>query len=136
MATDSQILNYLLASVIAEKKHKLPSEILREARQYYDGDSDKDERITRFSLRKELLAAGCDKQRVIDYLAIRKDKKATNTLGAYELLCKEAKLAGLTIPQVVDICSTHGWAGFKAEWLQTNPSLAIAPKKDKDIFQT
>lgn len=136
MATDSQILNYLLASVIAEKRKKLPSEILREARQYYEGADAiiSEERIRRFNLRTQLVKDGCSQDLVRDYLAIRKDKKMTNTEGAYTMLKKEADKAGITVPQAISICTAHNWAGFKAEWLQ-NGNIKV-PKQEKSIFQT
>ena len=74
---------------------------------------------TRFAAREYLSARGVQDQTITDYLAIRKDKKLTPTLKAMEAIEDEARKAGMTFPQAIEMCCVNAWAGFKATWVKT-----------------
>lgn len=65
-----------------------------------------------------LLAEGVDEKVARDWLEVRKVKKLPLTETAFEHLKGEALKAKLTVPQAVRSAVEHGWAGFKASWLE------------------
>ncbi len=52
-----------------------------------------------------------------DFLAIRSAKRLPLTANALADIEREARKAGLTLTMALEACSTHGWAGFKADWI-------------------
>jgi uncharacterized protein YdaU (DUF1376 family) len=54
-----------------------------------------------------------------DFLEVRKGKKAKWTETALKGLQREAVKANMTLEQVMQMCCERGWAGFKAEWVET-----------------
>jgi uncharacterized protein YdaU (DUF1376 family) len=52
-----------------------------------------------------------------DFLAIRTAKRLPLTANALADIEREARKAGLTLTLALEACSTHGWAGFKADWI-------------------
>jgi hypothetical protein len=52
----------------------------------------------------------------LDWLAIRKAKRAPLTVTAFETIQREAIKAGLPLPAAIRVCVEHGWQGFKADW--------------------
>lgn len=65
---------------------------------------------------RTLLDLGVDEQAAIDWLAVRKAKRAPLTATAIAQLQREASKAGITIAQAVLICAKRSWQGFKASW--------------------
>jgi uncharacterized protein YdaU (DUF1376 family) len=65
-----------------------------------------------------------------DFVILRKNKKAPITDTVIKGLLREGQKANLTLEQTLQICCERGWAGFKAEWIQTkvgnDKSLAAA----------
>jgi len=59
---------------------------------------------------------GVDSQVAKDFLANRKAKKSPLTKTAFDGLCREFELAGLTIPEGIRFATENGWAGFKKVW--------------------
>jgi len=58
----------------------------------------------------------------IDYLAIRKAKKAPMTDTALSGIRREADKAGLSLQQAIEECCSRNWQGFKADWLKSSGS--------------
>ncbi|AFU62255.1 primosomal protein [Acinetobacter phage phiAC-1] len=83
------------------------------------GESDKP---TRFMFNKELINLGCDKDLVIEYMAHRKAKKASNSKIAFDGLIREQQKSGLDLNAVMKICIERGWRGFEASWLKNQNS--------------
>lgn len=54
-----------------------------------------------------------------DFQAIRKAKRAPLTATALEGIEREATKAGMNLADVLALCCTRGWQGFKAEWVAT-----------------
>lgn len=52
----------------------------------------------------------------LDWLAIRKAKRAPLTVTAFDTIQREAIKAGLPLPAAIRVCVEHGWQGFKADW--------------------
>jgi uncharacterized protein YdaU (DUF1376 family) len=52
-----------------------------------------------------------------DFQAIRKAKRAPLTATALDGIEREAAKAGMTLADVLALCCTRGWQGFKAEWV-------------------
>lgn len=60
---------------------------------------------------------GVDAQVAKDFLANRKAKKLPLTSTAFDGLCREFELAGVTVPEGIRIATENGWAGFKKAWM-------------------
>jgi len=54
-----------------------------------------------------------------DFLVLRKTKKAPVTEAAVKGIEREARKAGWSLEKALLECCARGWAGFKAEWVQT-----------------
>jgi hypothetical protein len=88
---------------------------------------------TRKSSLSKLIDLGVDEQIAKDWLLIRKTKKLPFTETALKQISKEADLANLTFPQVIEICAINNWGGYKSSWPIPEGSQ---PKKpfDMDTF--
>lgn len=65
-----------------------------------------------------------------DFLSLRKAKKAPLTSTALEGIAREAAKAGRTLGDVLALCCTRGWQGFRADWLtDTKSASATRPAK-------
>jgi uncharacterized protein YdaU (DUF1376 family) len=53
----------------------------------------------------------------LDFVALRKSKKAPLTNTALQGLMREAAKAKMTLEQVMSTCCERGWVGFKADWM-------------------
>lgn len=77
-----------------------------------------------FSFERSLLEYGFEKQLVIDWLKVRKTKKATNTETAFKNFIAELEQRTCNINEVLEICVEKSWSGFKWSWIdnlkQTN----------------
>jgi hypothetical protein len=63
-----------------------------------------------------------------DWLKLRKTKKAPVTQTAIDGIVRESLKAGVSLQTVLKTCCERGWTGFKAEWMQSQPS-----QQDKDM---
>lgn len=59
-----------------------------------------------------------------DWLAVRKAKRAPLTATALAGVRREAKKAGLSLEQAIQICVEWGWQGFRAEWMENRSQRA------------
>lgn len=69
----------------------------------------------------DLVAMGVDEQVAIDFLLIRKAKRAPLSKTALKGIQKEAEDAGITLSAALAACAVRGWQSFKAEW-HTQPN--------------
>ena len=53
----------------------------------------------------------------MDWLSVRRDKKAAVTDTALGIIKAEADKAGYTMQQALETCCSRGWSGFKAAWV-------------------
>lgn len=56
----------------------------------------------------------------LDYMEVRRAKKLPITQSALDELRKQADKAGMSLNEVLRECCSRGWAGFKAEWMQSS----------------
>lgn len=60
----------------------------------------------------------------IDWLTVRKARKAPATETAINGIAKEALKAGISLHQALEVCCEAGWQSFKAEWYaKRNPAV-------------
>ncbi len=71
-----------------------------------------------------------------DFLAIRKAKRAPLTATALEGIEREATKAGMNLADVLALCCTRGWQGFKAEWVaNAKPNVAMPQSTGETAYQ-
>lgn len=72
-----------------------------------------------FSFKKELVKyVGEEHIKIIeDYLLVRKNKKATNSETAFNLLKGQIEKSGKKPIEVITICIEKDWKGFEAVWI-------------------
>jgi hypothetical protein len=63
-----------------------------------------------------------------DWLTLRKTKKAAVTQTALDGIEREAAKAGVSLQVALETCCARGWTGFKAEWMQSQPT-----QQDKNL---
>jgi hypothetical protein len=84
----------------------------------------KKETKSMFSFERSLIEYGFDKNLVIDWLKVRKTKKATNTQTAFNKFIEEVEQRSCNINEILEICVEKSWSGFKWSWVdnlkQTN----------------
>jgi len=70
-----------------------------------------------FNFKKSFLSLGVDKDTLTDWLTVRKKKRASNTLTAFNSIKKEINKSGLSAQEAIEIAACNSWAGFKTEWI-------------------
>lgn len=78
-----------------------------------------------FDFADSLIALGVEKNIVVDWLQVRKARKAANTETAFKGIEKEILLSGLTANECIKIAVENSWRGFKAEWLNNKHNKKI-----------
>jgi hypothetical protein len=81
-------------------------------------DNVNDINIYKFNFKSELLNYGFKENLIIDWLKIRKTKKATNTETAFKKFIKQVELTKLDKNDVLEKCVEKSWSGFEAEWIK------------------
>jgi hypothetical protein len=64
-------------------------------------------------------------------MKVRKNKKATNTESALNLLVSQINKSGLTIDEGIRFANNENWGAFKFEWYQNKAKERV---KDVDIL--
>ena len=59
---------------------------------------------------------GAEKQLVSDWLAVRRNKKLTNTETALKGFLKQVEKSGNSLNDVLTKCIEKSWGGFEADW--------------------
>lgn len=77
---------------------------------------------------KDITPVGVSDSIFQDYLKIRKAKKSPWTPTAQKLMENEAKKAGISLQDAMEMCCARGWVGFKAEW--ANSQNPVSKKED------
>lgn len=54
----------------------------------------------------------------MDWLRLRKAKKAPVTDTALRQIQREADKAGMSLQRALEVCCNRGWTGFRAEWVE------------------
>ncbi|WP_424585513.1 replication protein [Acinetobacter baumannii] len=71
----------------------------------------------KFSFVEELRKLGANDQLINDWLAVRKNKKASNNQTSFSRFESQLSKANLDINTVLRICIERDWKGFDASWL-------------------
>lgn len=81
---------------------------------------------------KLLVENGVEEQIAVDFIAVRKSKRAALTQTAFKKLLREAAKANLTLNQVCQLCAEKNWQGFEAAWLVNTQNTQYRPSV-KDV---
>lgn len=76
-----------------------------------------------FKFFDSLILLGAEKQLVSDWIAVRKLKKLSNTITAFDNFKNEVQKSGKNINEVLKECVVNSWGGFKSEWLKNKQQL-------------
>ena len=82
-----------------------------------------------FNFRKSLIDYGFKENLVLDWLKVRKTKKATNTQTAFNGFISQVEKSNLDINVILEKCIVKSWSGFKNSWLEKEKSSG---KKESD----
>lgn len=77
----------------------------------------KDKEIYIYSFLNSLIEYGFDKDLSKEWMKVRKDKGATNTLTAFKGFVKEVEKNGNDINFILRTCIERSWKGFNSEWI-------------------
>jgi hypothetical protein len=70
-----------------------------------------------YSFFDSLIEYGFEKDLCTEWMKVRKDKGATNTLTAFEGFVKEVEKNGNDINFILRTCIERSWKGFNSEWI-------------------
>lgn len=88
-----------------------------------ENNVNKKEKKEIFNFRKSLLDLGAKEDLVIDWLKVRKTKKATNTKTAFNSFANQLKLSEKDINYILQTCIVKSWSGFKSEWIDKDKKI-------------
>ena len=71
----------------------------------------------KFDFKAELIKIGVSEQVAADFIAVRRDKKATNTVTAFNAIRREILKANKPADTCIGYAVERGWKGFKSEWM-------------------
>lgn len=72
----------------------------------------------RFDFFKSLIEIGVTEKIALDWLKVRKDKKASNTETAFDKIKREIEKSGLEANECIKIAVEKNWRGFECEWIK------------------
>ena len=79
-----------------------------------------------FSMKQQLISDGLSEELVNAYMRVRKNKKAPDSIVAYNGLKREADKAGISMVTAITECVERNWVGFKAEWYErVRPQVSL-----------
>ena len=87
------------------------------------------DKANRFDFLNSLGNIGVTEGTARDWMAVRKNKKATNTETAFKSIEREILKSGRSAEECIRIAVENSWSGFKAEWLfnqQRSPSRKVS----------
>lgn len=94
------------------------------------------ETIKKFDFKKSLLEIGVSEKIVLDWLKVRKDKKASNTETAFKKIKSEIEKSAIPANDCIRIAVEKNWRGFESEWIKNmnhgknNEHSSIGEKQD------
>ena len=72
----------------------------------------------KFDFKNSLIEYGFEEKLVDEWIAVRKNKKATNTETAFNLIKTEIEKTKLNPNDCIKLAVEKSWAGFKSEWVK------------------
>lgn len=122
-----------LSKIIAEQSHTDGEPIAEQSQSIADKNREDEEekrlreeeirkelllkKEAKFNFKKYLLIYGFDENLIDDWIKVRKTKKATNTETAYNSFISEIEKRDCNINEMLQICVTQSWSGFKHSWV-------------------
>ena len=105
------------------------AECLQDARPETETETETETKTeTKRETKKETAIAVCpinvQEQVWLDFLALRKAKKAPMTVTALAGIKREADKANWDLNKAISECVSRGWIGFKAEWVEVKQTFA------------
>ena len=103
---------------------------------------EKEKYVKSFSFKGFLIDYGFQEKLVLDWMLVRKTKKATNTQTAYNAFINELEKKPCDINEILTLIISKDWKGFKWAWVEKeNPAakdnvFSILEKEYKQITQT
>ena len=85
---------------------------------------------SKFDFKAELIKIGVSEQVASDFIAVRRDKKATNTVTAFNAIHREILKANKPADTCIGYAVERGWKGFKSEWMN-NAETPLNNNKQK-----
>jgi len=83
----------------------------------------------KFNFKRELIGLGVTADKAVEWMAIRKTKKASNTEQAFNTFANN--LGNFTIQQAVDHCCLNQWKGFNPEWVKNTSNHSTTAKPNQ-----
>lgn len=112
------------------KKSELKSELKSEPNQ--DATNNQEPRTNNQLIIKT--PEGVDTTVFGDFLKLRQRLKAPVTQTALNGIQREAKKAGISLQEAMEMCCARGWRGFKAEWAESKDSVSKKPDDKQWMF--
>ena len=84
----------------------------------------------KFDFKAELIKIGVSEQVAADFIAVRRDKKATNTVTAFNAIHREILKANKPADICIGYAVERGWKGFKSEWMD-NATIPLNNNQQK-----
>ena len=72
----------------------------------------------KFDFKQSVIDLGVEEQIILDWLIVRKNKKASNTETAFNKLKREIEKSKLPANECVKIAVERNWQGFEYEWIK------------------
>ena len=72
----------------------------------------------KFDFKSSLLKLGIDEKIVIDWLIVRKAKKASNTETSFNKIKREIEKSKISANECIRIAVEKNWQGFEADWIK------------------
>jgi len=106
----------------------------------------KDNKPKKFNFKSSMIDYGFKEALIIDWLKVRKDKKASNTETAFKGFVKKVESSGMDKDEVLKTCVENSWKGFDVSWLknsingknkghtQGNHSAATSFRNDDEVY--
>lgn len=88
-----------------------------------------DNKLPKFDFLRSLIDMGVAESTARDWMAVRKNKKATNTETAFKAIVKEIAASGMDPDTAVQIAVVSEWRGIKAEWLKNYVAKNTEPEE-------
>ena len=75
---------------------------------------------------QDLIDSGISYDVAIEFMAHRKAKKCTCSVRALNAICREARLANMTLEAVMILMMENDWKGFKAPWVLNQQIVEVS----------
>lgn len=94
--------------------------------------------INKYDFVKSMCDYGFSQPLILEWLKVRKTKKATNTETAFKKFIAQVELTKLDKNEVLEKCIEKSWSGFNAEWMKNEinfkPQKHVVSNNDDGIL--